>query len=250
VFISSASTYQKPPAHWLVTEGTPLDNPFSSYSRNKIACERALEDQDLVPWTIVRPSHTYGPSQVPLAVDSWAKPYTVIDRMRRGAPVIIPGDGTSLWTLTHNSDFAKGLTGLLGRPEALGEAFHITSDEALTWDQIHLTVAEAAAAGTGSGTASFVHVPTDALMAADEANIASLWGDKAHNAVFDNTKIRSLVPGFRATVPFSEGARECVAWFDADPARQVVDERANALWDKLASIYADALGLARSLRAP
>jgi nucleoside-diphosphate-sugar epimerase len=244
VLISSASAYQKPPAHWLVTETTPLENPFWEYSRNKIGCERLLAAQSQVPWTVVRPSLTYGPSQIPVAVGSWAKPFTIVDRMRRGAPVIVPGDGTSLWTMTHNTDFARGLVGLLGHPGALGEAFHITSDEALTWGQIYQAVADAAGA-----RADVVHVPTDALMAADEAEVGNLWGDKAHSAVFDNTKIRTLVPDFRATVPFAEGIRQSVAWFDADPRRRDIDEKANELWDKLATIYRDALARARALRA-
>jgi nucleoside-diphosphate-sugar epimerase len=244
VFISSASIYQKPPASWLITEATPTVNPFWRYSQEKIACEAALSGQEGVPWTVVRPSHTYGPSQVPVAVNSWAKPFTVIERMRRGAPVIVPGDGTSLWTLTHNSDFARAFTGLLGRKEALGEAFHITSDEVLTWDQIYREVAAAAQA-----EASLVHVPTDAFAGADPEAWAGLWGDKSHSVVFDNSKVRSLVPGWKAVVPFAEGVRESVAWFDADPARQEVDEDANRRWDSLAEIYQEALKRARTLRA-
>jgi nucleoside-diphosphate-sugar epimerase len=242
VFISSASAYQKPPDHWLITEPTPLDNPFWEYSRNKIACERLIGSQSRVPWTIVRPSLTYGPSQIPVAVGSWDKPYTIIDRMRRGAPIIVPGDGTSLWTITHNTDFAKGFVGLLGRPEALSEAFHITSDEALTWNQIYRLVADAAGAAI-----EIVHVPTDGLAAADNDNLGSLWGDKAHSSVFDNTKIRTLVPDFRAVVPLSAGLRESVAWFDADPARQAIDHASNAVWDRLASVYRKALGDAASV---
>jgi nucleoside-diphosphate-sugar epimerase len=242
VFISSASIYQKPPANWLITEATPTVNPFWRYSQEKIACEALLAGQDAVPWTVVRPSHTYGPSQIPVAVNSWAKPFTVIERMRRGAPVIVPGDGTSLWTLTHNSDFARAFTGLLGRKEALREAFHITSEEALTWGQIYQEVARAAHA-----EANFVHVPTDAFAGADPDTWASLWGDKSHCAVFDNSKIRSLVPGWRALVPFAEGISQAVEWFDADPSRQEVDEQANQLWDSLAAIYQDALTSTRSL---
>jgi nucleoside-diphosphate-sugar epimerase len=242
VFISSASAYQKPPAHWLITESTPLDNPFWEYSRDKIACERVLAEQSDVPWTVVRPSHTYGPSQIPVAVGSWQKPFTIVDRMRRGAPVLVPGDGTSLWTLTHNTDFALGFIGLLGRREALRRAFHITSDEALTWGQIYQAVADAAGVALNA-----LHMPTDALVAADEENAASMCGDKAHSAVFDNTAVRALVPGFRARVPFAEGIRETVAWFDADPRRQDVDHDANALWDRLAEIYLDALARAQAL---
>lgn len=236
VFISSASVYQKPPTNWLITEATPTVNPFWPYSQDKVACEQLLAGQSRVPWTVVRPSHTYGPSQVPVAVGSWEKPYTVIDRLRRGAPLIVPGDGTSLWTLTHNSDFARGFVGLLGRQEALGQAFHITSDEALSWGQIYAAIADAAGA-----EARLVYVPTDAIGAADPDSFAGLWGDKSHSAVFDNTKVRSVVPGFKAVVPFAEGIRETVAWFDADPARREVDDKANALWDRLGAIYTAAL---------
>jgi nucleoside-diphosphate-sugar epimerase len=245
VFISSASAYQKPPAHYLVTEaGTPLDNPHWSYSRDKIACEQILREaheDSRFPVTIIRPSLTYGPTQIPVAVGSWEKPFTIVDRMRRGAPVIVPGDGTSLWTLTHNTDFAKGLSGLLGNPAAIGADFHITSDEVLTWNQIYALV------GTAAGSEpNLLHVPTDALIAADPSLEGTLWGDKAHSAVFDNSKLRSLVPDFATTVSFADGIRESVAWFDADPQRQDIDHEANALWDSIAAVYTDALQRVRS----
>lgn len=240
VFISSASAYQKPPGHYLVTEsGTPLDNPFWRYSRDKIECERELlaaYAQRNFPVTIVRPSFTYGPSQIPVAVGSWERPFTIVDRMRRGAAILVPGDGTSLWTLTHNTDFAAGLLGLLGNPAAIGEDVHITSDEVLTWNDIYAQLA--AAAGT---TATLLHVPTDALIAADPSYLGSLWGDKAHSVVFDNSKIRRLVPGFAARVPFAQGIGETVAWFDAVPARQAIDADANARWDRIGAIYTEAL---------
>jgi nucleoside-diphosphate-sugar epimerase len=239
VFISSATVYRKPPVHYLVTEaGTPLANPFWEYAENKIACEERLLEAHHAgfPITIVRPSLTYGLTQVPACLSSWERPYTIIDRMRRGAPVIVPGDGTSLWTLTHNSDFAVGLLGLLGHPGALGEAVHITSDEVLTWNDIYAVIGEAAGAAP-----RILHVPTDALVAADRELLGSLWGDKSHSLVFDNTKIRTLVPEFAPVVPFAKGIRRTVEWFDADPARQVIDERANALWDRVAEVYLDAL---------
>jgi len=240
VLISSASAYQKPPQNWMITERTPLENPFWSYSRDKIACEQLLGGQSEMPWTVVRPSHTYGPSQVPVAIGSWSKPYTIIDRVRRGSPVLVPGDGTSIWTVTHNSDFARGFLGVLGHPDALGEAFHITSNEALTWNQIYELLARAA--GT---TANLLHIPTDALRWLDEGTWSGLWGDKSHCAVFDNSKIRRLVPGFQARVPFSEGIRETVQWFDADPSRKQVDEDSNKIWDRFADIYTRALKDAR-----
>jgi len=239
VFISSASVYEKPPSHWLITESTPTVNPFWQYSRDKIACEELLRRAHAetgFPATIVRPSHTYGPSQIPVAVNAWQKPFTVIDRMRRGSRIIVPGDGTSIWTLTHNSDFAKGLVGLLGRREAVGEEFHITSDESLSWNQIHALVGEAAGVEP-----NILHVPTDGIVASDAEEEGSLWGDKSHSAVFDNSKRRALVPDFKATVPFSKGVRESVAWFDADAGRREVDHEANLRWDRLARVYEEAL---------
>ncbi|MBO0983727.1 SDR family oxidoreductase [Rathayibacter sp. SD072] len=226
VFISSASAYQKPPARLPVTESTPLRNPYWSYSQDKIACEDLLVTEYRrtgFPVTIVRPSHTYDRTALP--VDGG---WTVIDRMRRGLEVVVPGDGTSLWTLTHSRDVAVGLVGLLGATAAIGEAFHITGDETPTWDRIHRDLA--AAAGT---EARIVHVPSDAIAAADPELGAGIIGDKAHSMVFDNAKIRALVPAYSPSVRFSDGAREIVEWYDADASRRVVDERMNTLFDTL-----------------
>jgi nucleoside-diphosphate-sugar epimerase len=239
IFISSASVYETPPSSWLITERTPTVNPLWEYSQEKIACEQVLRGafaDSGFPMTIVRPSHTYGASQIPVAIGSWVEPFTIIDRMRRGAKILVPGDGTSLWTLTHNSDFAKGFIGLFGQRPAIGEDFHITSDEALTWNQIYALVAAAAGAEP-----NVLHLPTDALVAADPTLLGSMWGDKSNSSVFDNSKLRSLVPDFVATTPFADGIRETVAWFDADPDRQRIDDEANALWDRLVAIYDDAL---------
>lgn len=226
VFISSASAYQTPPARLPVVESSPLRNPFWQYSRDKIACEDVLvgayRDRGF-PATIVRPSHTYDRTLVPFD-GGW----TVLDRMRRGAPVVVHGDGTSLWTLTHNTDFARAFVGLLGHPASVGDAFHITSDEVLTWNQIAAALAEAAGV-----TPQIVHVPSDAVAEVDAAWGAGLLGDKAHSMVFDNSKVKALVPGWTATVPFWRGAREIVEWYDADPDRQVVDTRMDALMDQL-----------------
>jgi nucleoside-diphosphate-sugar epimerase len=230
VFISSASAYQTPPSRVPVTESTPLRNPFWRYSRDKIACEDRLVSayrEEGFPATIVRPSHTYDKTLVPLD-GGW----TVLGRMRQGKPVIVHGDGTSLWTLTHHRDFAAGFVPLLGHPRTLGEAFHITSDDVLTWNQI--TEALAAAAGC---TADIVHVPSDAIAEADPDWGAGLLGDKSHSMVFDNTKLRTVVPGYRAVIPFEQGAREIVGWYDEDPARQQVDTRLDAVMDKLAAAY-------------
>ncbi|MFT4109406.1 SDR family oxidoreductase [Propionicimonas sp.] len=231
LFISSASAYQTPPLRLPVTEATPLRNPYWQYSRDKIACEDLLVSayrETGFPATIVRPSHTYDPTAVPFD-GGW----TVVERMRRGVPVVVPGDGTSLWTLTHNSDFARAFVGLFGRAATIGGAFHITSDEALAWNEIYRTVG--AAAGVEP---VLVHVPSDTIAAADPALGASLLGDKAHSMVFDNSAVRSIVPGWRAVVPFAQGAREIVAWHDADPSRRAVDARLDALFDRLVSRFA------------
>lgn len=244
VFISSASVYEKPPSNWLITERTPKLNPFWDYAQKKIACEQALiraRDESGFPMTIVRPSLTYGPSQIPVLVGSWEKPFTIVDRIRRGAAIIVPGDGTAIWTLTHNSDFARGLIGLFGKSEAIGEDFHITSDEALTWNQIYDLLGEAVGAEP-----QIVHVPTDAIIAADPSQLGTLWGDKAHSAVFDNSKLRAVVPDFAPSTKFADGIRDTIAWFDADPSRQAIDHEANARWDRLAAIYLDALRRASS----
>jgi nucleoside-diphosphate-sugar epimerase len=235
VFISSASAYRKPLVDWLIREDSPLANPFWDYARDKIACEdrlmRAFRD-DGFPVTIVRPSLTYGDTQVPLAVNSWARPYTAIARMRRGRPLIVPGDGTSLWTITHNGDFAKAFVGLLGRPQAIGQAFNIMSDEVLTWDEIYRQVAAAAGA-----EARIVHIASDFIAECLPEMRGTLIGDKAVSAVFDTTKIKRFVPDFRATTPFAEGIRRTLAWFDADPARQQVDFEMDDRWERLVAAY-------------
>jgi nucleoside-diphosphate-sugar epimerase len=239
VFISSATVYRKPPSHYMITEETPLGNPLWRYADNKIQCEdrlRAASAERGFRMTIVRPSHTYGLTQIPVSVGSWTRPFTIVDRMRRGAPIVIPGDGTSLWTVTHSSDFAVGLVGLLGHPDAIGEAVHITSDDVLSWNDIYAHVA--AAAGV---EIDVLHVPSDALAAAEPELNGSLWGDKAHSLVFDNSKIRRLVPEFDPVVPFGRGIRDTVAWFDGDPARQEIDQDVNALLDRVAAVYTDAL---------
>jgi nucleoside-diphosphate-sugar epimerase len=235
VFISSASAYQKPPRNYIITEETPLENPFWEYSRNKIACEARLwkEYKEMgFPVTIVRPSLTYGPSQIPLCVSSWQFPYTAIARMKKGKKIIVPGDGTSLWVLTWNGDFAVGFLGLLGRREAVGEAFHITSDEVLTWNQIFAQTAEALGVEL-----QVVHVPADLIAAYDPEAMGSLVGDKANSAVFDNRKIKRFVPEFNCNVRWSEGVKRSIAWFEADPARQVTDEQLDKTWDEILKAY-------------
>jgi nucleoside-diphosphate-sugar epimerase len=211
-FISSASAYRKPPVALPVVESNFLDNPFWEYSRNKIACEQLLMERFRAGWpvTIVRPSHTYDKTLLPMD-GGWY----VVDRMLKGLEVVVHGDGTSLWTLTHHRDFAVGLVGLLGQPYALGEAFHITSDEWLSWNEIFRIVGKAAGAEP-----RIVHVPSEAIARLNPDWGAGLLGDKAHSMIFDNSKIRRIVPDFRPSIPFSLGAREIVDWYMADPARR------------------------------
>jgi nucleoside-diphosphate-sugar epimerase len=230
VFISSASAYQTPPERVPVVESTPLRNPYWQYSRDKIACEDLLVAayrERGFPATIVRPSHTYDRTLVPFD-GGW----TVVERMRQGKEIVVHGDGTSLWTLTHHTDFARGFVPLLGHPRTVGEAFHLTSDDVLTWDQI------ARALATAAGTeARIVHVPSDAIAAVHPEWGAGLLGDKAHSMVFDNSKLRSVVPGFVATIPFEQGAREIVDWHDEDPARRRVDASIDAAMDDLVARF-------------
>ena len=226
IFISSASAYQTPPANLPITESTLLDNPFWEYSRQKIACEerlvRAYRDEKF-PMTIVRPSHTYDATKVPLLGG-----YTSVQRMKQGRPVLVHGDGTSLWTLTHARDFAQGFVPLLGNARAIGEAVHITSDEWLTWNQIYQMMA--AALGVEP---KLVHAPSELINAYDPLHGEGLLGDKSHSMIFDNSKIRRLAPGFACTTPFAWGAREIVAWHEADPARQVIDPYVDTLIERV-----------------
>jgi nucleoside-diphosphate-sugar epimerase len=226
IFISSASAYQSPPPLLPVTESTPLKNTIWEYSRQKIACENLLMQQYReadFPVTIVRPSHTYDERTIPVHGR-----YTIIDRMRKGQKVVIHGDGTSLWTLTHHMDFAKGFVPLLGNPRAVGESVHITSDESLSWNQIYMELALAA-----GGDLRPVYVPSAIISTFDRRWGESMLGDKSHSMVFDNTKIKRLAPGFAASIPFAQGAREIVAWFDANPLHQSVDDEFNHMLDDM-----------------
>jgi nucleoside-diphosphate-sugar epimerase len=237
VFISSASVYERPVVRYLITEETPLANPFWEYARQKIACEELLLGawrQQGFPLTIVRPSYTYGPSWIPSGLGG--QDYTVVDRIRRGLPIVCHGDGTALWVMTASSDFAVGLVGLLGRKDALGEAFHITSDEVLTWDGVYQAIGRAA-----GREPEIVHVPSDLIAALYPERGGSLLGDKAWSVVFDNGKIRRFVPGFRPRTSFAEGMAGSVAWFDADPARRAVSEKANAMIDRVIAAQRRAL---------
>lgn len=239
VFISSASAYQKPVKNYLITEETPLENPYWEYSRNKIACEDLLMKEyreNGFPVTIIRPSHTYGHAQIPFGYDTWRDPWTIVDRMKRGKKVIVHGDGTSLWVLTWNADLAKGLVGVLGNPKAIGEVFQLTSDEALSWNQIYLEVYQVLGLEP-----NVVHIPSDFITRFDQEAVGSLIGDKSNSVVFDNSKIKSFVPDYDCKVTWAEGVRRSLAWFEAHPEFQTVDNEANALWDKIIAAYEKAL---------
>jgi nucleoside-diphosphate-sugar epimerase len=194
------------------------------------------------PWVIVRPSLTYGEDQVPLVLNAWSHSWTTIDRLRRGVPVIIPGDGNSLWTITHNTDFARGLTELFGNPAAIGQAFHITSDEVLTWNQIFHLAAEAA----GVREPKFLHIPSDFIIACVPAVEGTLLGDKAVSTVFDNAKIKRFVPGLRprsrSPLAFVKRSRGSTPSSRAEQ----VDVATNQRWDRLTAAYSSALAEARS----
>ncbi|MBN1834957.1 MAG: NAD-dependent epimerase/dehydratase family protein [Spirochaetales bacterium] len=233
VFISSATVYQKPPLHPVITESAPLGNPFWEYARDKIACElrlnRAYRDQGF-PVTIVRPSHTYE-TVIPLAIGGW-QDYGIIARIKRGGKVVVHGDGTSLWTVTHSEDFARGFVGLLGHGQGIGHGFHITSDELLTWNQIYRSVAEAAGA-----EARLVHIPSELIARLEPTLEGTLLGDKAHSVIFDNSKIKRYVPGWRAVIPFREGIRRCLAWFEESPERMKSSGEDDRLLDRLIDAY-------------
>ncbi len=241
VFISSASAYQKPLLWPTVTESTPLKNPYWQYSRNKIACEDLLNSlyrDEHFPITIVRPSHTYR-NFVPSCFDSdWG--YTLINRMLQHKPVVVPGTGLSRWTLTHADDFAKGFVGLMGHPGALGHAFHITSDEKLTWNQIYTEIASAVGV-----TPYLMNIPADFIYKmtnqyyGNQAKVddlrGGLDGDKLTNVDFDNSKIKEFVPSFKATIPFHQGIRQLLAWFEADSSRKTINPESDAFMDYLIS---------------
>lgn len=232
VFISSASAYQKPPTHYVVTESTPLANPHWEYSRNKIACEERLlaEYRDHgFPVTIVRPSLTYDP-QLPVALGGWGC-YTFIDRLKRGKPVLVHGDGSSLWVVTHADDFARGFLGLLGNEQSIGHAFHITTDEVLTWNQIYTTIAEAVGVEP-----KLVHIASEAIVRASPSHYGTLLGDKTWSVVFDNTKIKTWVPGFQCKIPFREAIRRTLAQFEANESRRRVDEAVNRDLDHILEV--------------
>lgn len=232
IFISSASAYQTPLSDYRITEGTPLSNPLWAYSRNKIACEEYLVKQyreQSFPITIIRPSHTYDERSIPLGVHGTKGSWQVAKRLLANKPVIIHGDGTSLWTMTHNSDFAKGFIGLMGNLHAIGESVHITSDETLTWNQIYEAIADALGVKLHA-----VHVASDFLDACSAQDYrGGLLGDKANSVVFDNAKLKRLVPDFVATTRFDQGIKRTVANILANPELQREDPEFDVWCDKV-----------------
>jgi nucleoside-diphosphate-sugar epimerase len=246
VFISTASAYMKPPRDHIITESTPLHNPFWQYSRDKIACEERLmraHRETGYPVTIVRPSYTYGGTWIPSGVGGHG--YTVVGRLRRGQPIISHGDGQALWVMTAADDFAVGFVGLFGQVRAIGEAFHITSDEALTWDTLYRTIARAAGVEP-----EIVHIPSEFIAAMYPRLGPGLIGDKTYSVVFDNNKIRRLVPEFTAPTTFAAGVARSLAWHDADPARQVIDEDLSRMMDRLIERYRRCVEEARPTPGP
>lgn len=234
VYISSASAYNKPAANYVITEGTTLANPHWQYSRNKIACEELLMREyreNGFPVTIVRPSHTYCERGVPVSVHGLKGSWQVLKRMMEGKPVIVQGDGSSLWTLTWNEDFARGFIGLLGNPKAIGEAFQIMSDEQQTWTQIYECVANAL-----DVTVKPYYVASEflAAVAPKEWDFeGNLLGDKSVTVVFDCTKLKRAIPVFQATTRFDEGVRRCVGYILSHPELQVEDPEFDAWCDRL-----------------
>jgi nucleoside-diphosphate-sugar epimerase len=230
IFISSASAYEKPISKLPITEETPLLNPFWQYSRDKAECERILLEAHKTvnfPSTIVRPSHTYDNTLIP---NDWG--YTILDRMIHGKKIIIPGDGTSLWVLTHNTDFAVGFVGLFCKKEAIGEVYHITSDELLTWNQIYKMMADELGVPLHA-----IHIPSDFIAKYNPDHGAGLLGDKAHSVIFDNSKIKKLVPEFQCKIPFSQGVKEIISWYKNNPDWQVVKEEINKSIDEIIGAY-------------
>ena len=232
IFISSASAYQKPLSDYRINEGTPLANPYWQYSRNKIACEdylMKLYREEGFPVTIVRPSHTYSERKIPLGMHGENGPWQVVERMIEGKAVIIHGDGTSLWTMTHSRDFAKGFIGLMGNIHAIGEAVGITSDESLTWNQIYKAVADALGVELNA-----VYVSSQFLSNVSYMDLEGpLFGDKANTVVFDNSKLKRLVPGFNAGIRFDQGIKQTIEFFLANPEYQRKDKEFDEWCDKV-----------------
>lgn len=233
IFISSASVYQKPLTHPIITESTPIANPYWRYSQNKIRCEERLMQayrEEGFPITIVRPSHTYD-TRIPIAVGNWAS-YVIPKRMLEGKPIIVHGDGTSLWTVTHSEDFAKGFVGLLGHPQAIGHPFHITSDFVLTWNQVYEQIGDALGVKP-----MLVHIPSEFIAQVEPETGAGLLGDKMWSGIFDNSKIKRFVPDYVARIPFHQGIRRTLEWFQADKTRMIVSAEDETQIERILAAY-------------
>lgn len=240
IFISSASAYQKPLSHYEITESTPLANPYWEYSRNKIRCEEYLMKlyrEEGFPITIVRPSHTYSEKSIPVGLHGNNGSYQVIKRMLEGKPVIIHGDGSSLWTVTFNKDFAKGFVGLMSNAHAIGEAVQITGDESLTWNQIYTLVADALNVPLKPYYVSSAFLSSASYFDAE----GGLLGDKSNTVVFDNSKLKRLVPDFCATIRFDQAVKECVKYILSHPECQVEDPEFDQWCDAVIEAQENAL---------
>lgn len=242
VFISSASSYQKPPVNPIITESTPLKNPYWGYSRNKALCEDYLINrylEDGFPITIVRPSHTYGDTNIPLALHGNNGSWQTMKRMIEGKSVLIPGDGTSLWTVTHNSDFAIGFIGLLGNIHAIGQTFHITNEEHLTWTQIHEIIARQLGVKLRP-----LFVPSDLLAHAGKKYgydfEGALLGDKANTVIFDNSKIKKAVPNFNPSIRFDQAMEHNVKYYLDNKEMQIIDEDYEAFCEEVTAVMQEA----------
>lgn len=235
IFISTVATYQRPPSYYIFDESAPQHNPGWDYAVDKIACEQRLMKayrESGFPATIVRPSHTYGETTIPFAITSGAHPWTLIDRIQKGKKIIVPGDGTSLWTITHNTDFAKGLVGLLGNTQTIGQAFHITSDEVKTWDQYLTAIGQAVGIKP-----KVIHMTSECISLFLPEFRAGLFGDTSNSYVVDNRKIKIFVPGYNATMSFELGIRQSIAYFRTHPELQTIDEVLDAKMDKMITAY-------------
>ncbi len=231
MFISSASAYQKPLSTPWITEGTPLHNPYWEYSRNKAKCEQILReayDSRNFPITLIRPSHTYCERSVPVAIHGRGGSFQILERIRQGKRIIIPGDGLTLWSLTHSRDFAVAFEGLMGNPHAIGEAYHIIGDESLTWNQIHECIGRALGAEIKP-----VHIPSETLGKLWPELVGNLIGDKSNNVLFDNSKIKRAVPEFMTRTRFDQGARECVEYMYSHPECQQLNPEFDSWYDSL-----------------
>lgn len=244
VLISTSAAYATAERFQRLTEETTLENLEWDYARKKIACEEVLHTQAPLAgldFTIVRPAHTYGDSKIPAFTGNSRHPWTIIDRMRRGADIVIPGDGTALWTVTHASDVASGIRGLMDTDASRGLAVHITSETALTWNGLYRALAHAAGLSDSQFESQVVHVPADALVAASPSQAGSIRGDKMHCAIYDTSLLRSLVPEWAAETSFADGIASAIAAFEAHPEWQTLDDESNVMHDRLGEIYRRAL---------